>query len=236
MHASLRIATPVDGPAIRSIYAPYVESTAITFETEVPTTEEMTDRIEQTHEAFPWIVCETENEGVVGIAADESGRTFRRTHRRESGGSRRPSIGVVDCYSDPGGRTDDETVLADPDDLTAVNMQFSSLCDELEFDGVEGVRSGLVTVSPLCAACEGMRDVYRFVSNVTSRNRRSDGLFVCAIDPDADTGEFNDGQNIAEGLSRAFSGRVDLRRDGRQSEVRVEGLDDQPSGWQDVSL
>jgi len=177
-----------------------------------------------------------ENEGVVGIAADESGRTFRRTHRRESGGSRRPSIGVVDCYSDPGGRTDDETVLADPDDLTAVNMQFSSLCDELEFDGVEGVRSGLVTVSPLCAACEGMRDVYRFVSNVTSRNRRSDGLFVCAIDPDADTGEFNDGQNIAEGLSRAFSGRVDLRRDGRQSEVRVEGLDDQPSGWQDVSL
>jgi len=75
MHASLRIATPVDGPAIRSIYAPYVESTAITFETEVPTTEEMTDRIEQTHEAFPWIVCETENEGVVGYATASSLRS-----------------------------------------------------------------------------------------------------------------------------------------------------------------
>jgi hypothetical protein len=177
-----------------------------------------------------------DGEGVVGITADEDGRAFRRTHRRESGASRRASIGVVDCCSDPGGRSDEETVLADPDDLTAVNMQFSSLCDELQFDGVEGVRSGLVTVSPLCAACEDMRDVYRFVSNVTSRNRRSDGLFVCAIDPEADTGDFNDGTNIAEGLSRAFGGRVDLRQDGRQTQVRVEGLDGQPAGWQDVSL
>jgi hypothetical protein len=175
-------------------------------------------------------------EGVVGITTDRDSRRFRRTHRRESVGSRQASVGVVDCCGDPGGRTDDETVLAEPDDLTAVNMQFSSLCDELQFDGVERVRSGLVTVSPLCAACEDMRDVYRFVSNVTSRNRRSEGLFVCAIDPDADTGEFNDGQNIAEGLSRAFDGRLDLRRDGRETQVRVEGLDDQPGGWQSVSL
>mgnify|MGYP000498303785 CR=1 FL=1 len=72
--------------------------------------------------------------------------------------------------------------------------------------------------------------------NVTSRNRRSDGLFVCAIDPDADTGDFNNGQSIAEGLSRAFGGRVDLRRDGRDAQVRVEGLDDQPSGWQTIAL
>jgi len=177
-----------------------------------------------------------ENEGVVGITADEDGSTFRRTHRREAGRGRNDAMGIVDCCGDARGATDEETALADPDDLTAVNMQFSSLCDELQFDGVERVRSGLVTVSPLCAACDDMRDVYRFVSNVTSRNRRSDGLFVCAIDPEADTGDFNNGQSIAEGLSRAFGGRVDLRRDGRQSQVRVEGLDGQPSGWQDVSL
>jgi hypothetical protein len=177
-----------------------------------------------------------DGEGVVGITADESGQRFRRTHRRETGRGRRDAMGIVDCCGDTRNATDDETALADPDDLTAVNMQFSSLCDELQFDGVEGVRSGLFTVSPLCAACDDMRDVYRFVSNVTSRNRRSDGLFVCAIDPDADTGDFNNGQSIAEGLSRAFGGRIDLRQDGRQSQVRVEGLDDQPSGWQDVSL
>ncbi|CCQ33156.1 Acyltransferase protein [Halorhabdus tiamatea SARL4B] len=75
MHASLRIATPADAAAIRSIYAPYVESTAITFETEIPTTEEMTDRIEQTHEQYPWLVCETENEGVVGYATASSLRS-----------------------------------------------------------------------------------------------------------------------------------------------------------------
>jgi len=145
-------------------------------------------------------------------------------------------MGVVDCCGEASRRANDETVLAAPDDLTAINMQFSSLCDELRFDGVERVRSGLFTVSPLCAACDDMRDVYRFVGNVTSRNRRSDGLFVCAIDPDADSGDFNNGSSIAEGLSRAFGGRVDLRRDGRQAQVRVEGLDGQPSGWQGVSL
>jgi len=182
------------------------------------------------------LLAGADGEGVVGITADEADRGFRRTHRRETGRGRRDGMGVVDCCGEASRRANDETVLAAPDDLTAINMQFSSLCDELRFDGVERVRSGLFTVSPLCAACDDMRDVYRFVGNVTSRNRRSDGLFVCAIDPDADSGDFNNGSSIAEGLSRAFGGRVDLRRDGRQAQVRVEGLDGQPSGWQGVSL
>lgn len=75
MHASLRIATPADAAAIRSIYAPYVESTAITFETEAPTTEEMAKRIEGTHEQYPWLVCETDDEGIVGYATASSLRS-----------------------------------------------------------------------------------------------------------------------------------------------------------------
>ena len=75
MHASLRVATPADAAAIRSIYAPYVESTAITFETEVPTTEAMAERIEETHEQYPWLVCETDGEGIIGYATASSLRS-----------------------------------------------------------------------------------------------------------------------------------------------------------------
>jgi len=68
MQGSLRIATPEDASAIRSIYAPYVESTPITFETEVPTTAEMAERIETTRERYPWLVYESEEGSVLGYA------------------------------------------------------------------------------------------------------------------------------------------------------------------------
>ena len=37
---TLRVARPQDGPALLEIYRPYVEETAISFETETPTAEE----------------------------------------------------------------------------------------------------------------------------------------------------------------------------------------------------
>jgi len=68
MEGSLRVATPEDASAIRSIYAPYVESTPISFETEAPTTAEMADRIERIHEQYPWLVYESEEGSVRGYA------------------------------------------------------------------------------------------------------------------------------------------------------------------------
>ena len=45
MCMTLRIATQADAPALLAIYAPYVLDTAITFEYDVPTTEEFAARI-----------------------------------------------------------------------------------------------------------------------------------------------------------------------------------------------
>jgi len=64
---SIRLATADDGPAVRSIYAPYVEDTPISFEYEPPSTDEMGRRIESTTETHPWLVCESEGR-VVGYA------------------------------------------------------------------------------------------------------------------------------------------------------------------------
>ncbi|WP_171943702.1 GNAT family N-acetyltransferase [Streptococcus suis] len=56
-----------DAADLVAIYAPYVEDTAITFETEVPTVEAFASRIEKTLEKFPYLVAVEEGK-VVGYA------------------------------------------------------------------------------------------------------------------------------------------------------------------------
>jgi L-amino acid N-acyltransferase YncA len=56
--AVIRLATPDDTPGVQAIYAPIVRETAISFELEPPTVAEMQQRIVQTLEHWPWLVCE----------------------------------------------------------------------------------------------------------------------------------------------------------------------------------
>ncbi len=53
---TIRYATPDDAPAVRAIYAPYVESTVISFELEPPDIDEMRQRISKTLMTHPWLV------------------------------------------------------------------------------------------------------------------------------------------------------------------------------------
>lgn len=57
---NIRTATPDDAEAILSIYGPYIEKTAITFEYAVPSVEEFRKRIENTLEKYPYLVMEEE--------------------------------------------------------------------------------------------------------------------------------------------------------------------------------
>lgn len=63
----IRLATKADIPAILSIYGPYVQNTAISFEYSVPTLEEFTERFLGITTRFPWLVWE-ENGQVLGYA------------------------------------------------------------------------------------------------------------------------------------------------------------------------
>jgi L-amino acid N-acyltransferase YncA len=60
----VRLATQEDAAAIRAIYAPYVEGSAISFEEDVPSVEEMAGRMES---GYPWVVAEPDG-AVVGYA------------------------------------------------------------------------------------------------------------------------------------------------------------------------
>ena len=63
----IRAATEADVPKILSIYAPYVETTTITFEYVVPSLEDFTQRFRQVTKLFPWLVWEEEGE-ILGYA------------------------------------------------------------------------------------------------------------------------------------------------------------------------
>ncbi|MWG34591.1 arsinothricin resistance N-acetyltransferase ArsN1 family B [Halomarina oriensis] len=62
-----RLASPDDAPAIRRIYAPFVEETAISFEGDPPSADELRERIDATLPQYPWLVAGTDA-GVVGYA------------------------------------------------------------------------------------------------------------------------------------------------------------------------
>lgn len=67
MNKVLRLAEPADAAGILAIYAPVVRETAISFELEPPSEEEMRRRIETTRERRPWLVC-SDGEAVAGYA------------------------------------------------------------------------------------------------------------------------------------------------------------------------
>lgn len=60
----IRVATPEDADSLLSIYAPYVLSTAITFEYDVPSSEEFRGRIERTLARYPYLVAESDGRAV----------------------------------------------------------------------------------------------------------------------------------------------------------------------------
>ena len=56
----LRLAKPADSGDILAIYAPYIEKTSFTFETDVPSPEAFAERISSYLESWPWLVCEVD--------------------------------------------------------------------------------------------------------------------------------------------------------------------------------
>src|SRR6201998_2864963 len=63
----VRPASPEDAAACVTIYRPYVEDTAISWEIEVPTAGEMAARIARLRETHEWLVLERDDQ-VIGFA------------------------------------------------------------------------------------------------------------------------------------------------------------------------
>lgn len=88
---SIRVATGHDAVAIQTIYAPYVVSTAISFEETPPEIDEIKDRIEEISSSYPYLVA-TENGKVIGFC-------YASQHRSRA--AYRWSVDVTAYVDDP---------------------------------------------------------------------------------------------------------------------------------------
>ena len=71
----MRSAAPQDAAACVAIYRPYVENTAISWETEVPTVDEMAARIAGLRATHEWLVLERGDQ-IVGFAYGQALKRF----------------------------------------------------------------------------------------------------------------------------------------------------------------
>jgi L-amino acid N-acyltransferase YncA len=62
MATLIRIAEPTDAQGMLAIYAPYCESSTVSFEVAAPSVEQMAERIAATLQDYPWLVCEMDGE------------------------------------------------------------------------------------------------------------------------------------------------------------------------------
>jgi L-amino acid N-acyltransferase YncA len=77
MSARIRVATPDDAPSILDIYAPYCESTLVSFEIAAPTESQMGERISNVTARYPWLVAE--------IDGRVAGYVYASQHRERAG-------------------------------------------------------------------------------------------------------------------------------------------------------
>jgi L-amino acid N-acyltransferase YncA len=76
MTAVFRLATPDDAAAIQAIYAPYCESSPVSFEVAAPSVQQMAERIARIGAQYPWLVCE--------IAGQLAGYVYACPHRERA--------------------------------------------------------------------------------------------------------------------------------------------------------
>ena len=77
----IRTAHLSDAPALRAIYAPYVEKTAITFEYTVPDVEEFAARMRATLRRYPYLVATAAASSSVTLTPGRSAPALPMTGR-----------------------------------------------------------------------------------------------------------------------------------------------------------
>ncbi|MGN6533325.1 MAG: GNAT family N-acetyltransferase [Ginsengibacter sp.] len=76
---TIRSALASDASSILDIYAPYILNTAVSFETEVPSKENFSQRIITNQQAYPWLVYESDE--TIGGYAYASGHRERPAYQ-----------------------------------------------------------------------------------------------------------------------------------------------------------
>lgn len=171
-------------------------------------------------------------DGMLFISTNMTCQTLLNSCHRMAPAFDPESAAVIDCSGqDIGDNQPDVQIrsVSTQSDLTGIGMRFSSLYESLYGRTSGRVRTGLLTLSSLSMYVD-FRSLYRFAQTLAGRVGSADGLGVFAIDPAT-----HDEQSVNT-LNQVVDGRIDVRETDGETELRIRGLPDQPSGWQSVDF
>ena len=102
-------------------------------------------------------------------------------------------------------------------------MLFRS-CIDFRGNDVERVRTGLFSLSTLLSF-DDLRTVSRFVHTLVGRINSVDGLGVFLLDPASHD------ERAVRTLTQFCAGRIEVRESDSVTELRAQGMPEQPDGW-----
>ena len=169
------------------------------------------------------------NSGTVLVATDSDATTMLKDFERHGGALDRERVRVIDCAQESSDLPEDSvSTVNTPADLTGIGIEYSGQYESTYASGYTRVRTGIITLTPLLVYSDDVRAVYRFLNTITGRIGTASGLGVCVLDPNAHE------EQVVESVARFFDGRVVVRADQGNLDLRVAGLQDQPTNWTPV--
>ncbi|WP_240792439.1 hypothetical protein [Salarchaeum sp. JOR-1] len=144
-------------------------------------------------------------------------------------GDRTSFFRIIDSVSSRSGGNEGEMSfvrnVSSPGELTGIGIEFSELAREAENNGVERLRIGFDSLSPLLMYVDLQR-LFRFLHVFTSQIQSRDWLGLFAIDPDSHD------EQVVNTISQLFDGMVQVRvADDGTREARVRGVTGSPTEW-----
>lgn len=126
MDITIRPATPGDAPELLEIYRPYVTDTAVSFETEAPSTDVFAERIRRVTGFYPWLVCLVDGK-IAGYA-------YASRHRERAAyqWSADLSVYIAEAFHRCG----------------MASALYTALCELLRMQGIRTVYAGVTSSNP----------------------------------------------------------------------------------------
>lgn len=172
------------------------------------------------------------DDGVVYVSTNTSGRHLATEVEAEYPDIDLSRLGIIDAT----GRKDVETetpawieAVSNTGDLTGISIKNSILSTHLQKHGIERVRTCLDSLS-LLLLYTNFKTVTRFVHTIDGRVAATDGLGVFVLDE-----SMHDPQ-VRHTLRNLCNCEISLRRGESGPELRLDGIRNQPQGWQPFDL
>lgn len=171
----------------------------------------------------------SQGEGSVIVTANDGGSKVYEKYQKV-GGEKEPYLRIVDSVGSDGGTDVDDVIrtCGSPGDLTGMGIEFSQLSKETASKGIDNVRVGFDSLSPVLMYVD-LERLFRFLHVFTRQIQTKNWIGLFAIDPDSHEAQ------VMNTLNQLFDGILQIRvPDEGGREMRTRGFGQSPSEW--VSL